>query len=140
MTLKNIKETERGEFKIRVINDQTSAGEKDRIEENAVGTFRTEKGRFYIKYRANEYLNMIRIEDDTVTVSRSGDIKSHMRYELGKCTEFLYSTPYGDIPMKIHTSLVETKLGIDGGIVKLEYILDTGGDKYKNSMRIIIER
>lgn len=136
--MKNIKN--HGEFRIRVINDQTSAGETDRIEESAVGTYRTEKGKFYIKYRVNEYLNMIRIDGGTVTVSRSGDIRSQMRYEAGKSTEFVYSTPYGDIQMKLHTSLVESKLDSEGGMVRLEYILDTGGDKYKNSMRIIIER
>lgn len=137
-----MKNIDRGaaEFRIKVINEQSSENECDIIEEEAFGTYRSNNGKYYIKYSVNDYVNMIKVDGAEITVQRKGEIKSNMKYAAGEVFEFQYITPYGAIQMSIHTYKLEYELNEDGGIITLEYILDTGGDKYKNNMKIIIER
>lgn len=127
-------------FRIKVINKQSSEDGADVIEEEALGAYREDKGRYYIKYRADGYLNMIKVYKNTVTVRRIGEMKSDMRYIAGETTEFSYITPYGSIQMSVSTNELGYELDSSGGEIKLDYILDTGGDKYRNNMKIIIER
>lgn len=138
--MKNIDRSIAEEFKIKVINEQSTENECDIIEEEAFGTYRSSNGKYYIKYKVNNHLNMIKVDGAEVTVQRSGEIKSNMKYTAGKVFEFQYNTPYGAIEMSIYTDKLEYALNEDGGVITLEYILDTGGDKYKNNMKIIIER
>lgn len=138
--MKNIDRSIAEEFKIKVINEQSTENECDIIEEEAFGTYRSSNGKYYIKYKVNDHLNMIKVDGAEVTVQRSGEIKSNMKYTAGKVFEFQYNTPYGAIEMSIYTDKLEYALNEDGGVITLEYILDTGGDKYKNNMKIIIER
>lgn len=121
-------------------NHQTIDGEIDIIEETAEGTYRYSDGKYYIMYRKDGLSNMIKVDGNTVTVRRTGDVGSEIKYEIGKEYEFMYKTPYGGIAMSVFTRSITYELDENGGSISLKYILKTGGDKYINKMKIKIER
>lgn len=127
-------------FKITVINKQTADGMNDTVTETGVGTYRKKDDTIYITYSADNTRVFIKAENDVITVKRTGDAKSDIRYELGKRTGFLYRTPFGTIDMSICTESIISRANSDGGKISLSYILETGGDKLYNNMVIKIER
>lgn len=127
-------------FKITVINRQTIDMESDTVSETADGTFREKNGRYFIAYKNNGITSMIKIDGDTISVKRIGDIHSEMLFVKGKATEFEYNTQYGAISMSIFTEDITEEMHSDGGKLKFRYRLNTGSDSIINDMTIKIKR
>lgn len=135
MTSKNTKD-----FKISIVNTQTIDGHTDKISETARGSFRMENGKSYIVYQSGGSSNLLKVDGEVVTLNRTGEYGSKMRYEPGRHTGVAYKTPYGLIKMGLFTRFTEHCLTPDGGMVHLNYTLETNGDKLYNDMIITIER
>lgn len=135
MTSKNTEQ-----FRIQVVNTQTIDGRREAVTENASGTFRISGCKAYITYKTGASTNMLKVDGDVITLKRTGEYGSDMRFEAGKRSEFMYRTPYGSIPMTLFTSNASHTLSPAGGIIRLDYVLDTNGDKLYNNMIITIER
>lgn len=127
-------------FDITVINKQTADGMSDTVTESGLGTYRIKDGTAYITYSTGDAKVFIKAKDDVVTVKRTGDAKSDMRYELGKRTSFAYVTRFGTIEMNIYTKKIISRANSDGGEISLGYVLETGGDKLYNNIMIKVER
>lgn len=127
-------------FKITVENRQKTDGMSDTVTETGEGTYREADGIAYISYSSGNTRVFIKAQRDMITVKRTGDTKSDMRYELGKHTSFDYRTPYGTIKMGIFTESINRRTNENGGNISLGYTLQAGGDKLYNNMMIKIER
>src|SRR5699024_1934801 len=59
----------------------------------------------YTENRANigDIRNYITIQDDKVTIKRSGDVTMNQKFEVGKRAESLYRHPYGSLHFNIKT-------------------------------------
>ncbi len=136
MTLKNID----NKYRIIVKNEQTIDNETDTIEEIAYGTCSEKNGKNYILYRTendgDDVSSMIKIEDDCVTIKRSGSINSTMMYKVGEKNSFLYEIPYGKLEMEIETHRLISDFNENGGSLELVYTLTVQGEKYFNNMKI----
>ncbi len=127
-------------FKIRVINSQTIDGEVEEVSEIGHGSLREKNGTYYIVYRTESASVMIKTDGNYVDLKRTGDVSSQMHYEKGKNTCFDYNTPYGIIKMSVFTRSIICRLTADGGALRIEYVLETGGDKLYNDITIKVER
>lgn len=127
-------------FRITVINRQTIDGDSDTVNEAADGTFREKNGKFFIAYKNAGITSMIKVEGDTISVKRIGDVRSEMLFVLGENTEFEYNTQYGAIAMNIFTEEISCTLSSEGGRLKLRYMLGAGGDDIVNDMTIKVRR
>lgn len=137
MTLKNIENAT-----INITNQQSIGDDTEPITTKVRGRFYQNKDKFYIMYRQEEdkclTSTMIKIDGDCVTVSRDGAYSSRMRYKE-KCEHsFLYTMPYGQMPMKLYTSSLSTKLTEVGGSIEVEYLLYVNDEPYNNSMKISV--
>lgn len=66
------------------------------------------------------------LENDSVTLSRSGAIDTHMVFSKNSVYESNLSTPYGSMHMSIFALRVESELSEQSGSVSLEYQLKMG--------------
>ena len=136
MTLKNI------DFNIRVVNKQRIDDSVDEITEEAVGKYSIKNGKTYILYKTEEEnvetTTIITVDNDTVTVKRSGSVTSVMVLDRNKKTEFKYNTMYGVIDVILNTAKIVNALTPDGGKLRLIYTLTMQGAKIYNDMEISI--
>ena len=64
------------------------------------------------------------VTDDAVTVDRSGEIWSRMKFKEGLKDAFLYSTPYGTAKLGIDTRKISKHLTPDGGKIEIDYVVN----------------
>lgn len=130
------------EYRIIVSNRQTIDDESNTIDEIAYGSYYEKNGKQYIIYKTendgDKTYSMIKIENDGITIKRSGSTNSVMVYKIGKKRSFTYHLPYGDIEMEIDTKKIFSNLNADGGSIQLVYTLTVQGEKYFNDMKITV--
>ena len=130
------------DFNIRVVNKQKIDESVDEITEEAVGKYSIKNGKAYILYKTKEEnvetTTVITVDNDTVTVKRSGSVASMMVLDRNKKTEFKYNTMYGVIDVILDTARIVNALTPDGGKLRLIYTLIMQGAKIYNDMEISI--
>ncbi len=77
------------------------------------------------------------IMDERVVVRRSGEVSSTMNFQAGKTTGCRYSTPFGVIPMKIHTRRIALQKTAKLVHVRIFYELEMEGVGLRKSALII---
>lgn len=127
-------------FEVMVKNSQTIGADTDVITESGLGTYREKNGNHYISYKSGGAACLIKYDGQNAVVTRTGEISSRMCYTHKKHTDIIYSTPYGNINMTLYTTHMSHSLDRDGGTIRLEYVLDTNGNKTQNSTTITIKR
>ncbi len=107
---------------------QIADGEEDVTELNVVGRLeKTEKGNVieYTDYSsADENKTVISFNDDTLIMTKLGEINTEMFFKEGVRTSCDYQTPYGNFEIGIYTSRLEIKTGSKGAKIRLEYNID----------------
>ena len=140
MTLKNTD----NEYIIAVVNKQMIDGHTEEISETACGRFYEKNDKQYILYKiesdGDRISVMIKIDNDTVIIKRSGSVQSSMEYRIGGKRSFLYRLPYGEIEMELETQQIISSLTPQGGKVKLVYTLSMQGEEYYNDTEITVKR
>lgn len=121
---------EKTDVLIDICNAQTMDGETENLEMRVVGTLcETENGFLieYTEYDAEENCCRTTVETiggDFVSVTRAGDFGGEMRFETGRRSTSVYSTPYGEIMMGMYTKCVENGLSAAGGRLHFCYTTD----------------
>lgn len=127
---------------IIIQNKQTVDGRTDMLNTEADGRFYYKNGKYYIMYRQCEdnvcVSTMIKAEPKSVVVKRSGAYESRMIYDKQGEQSFLYTTPYGQMPITLVTRDLKIQLGDNGGTIKLWYELWIGKETYHNQMNIMV--
>ena len=107
---------------------QIAQGEKDVTELNVVGRLeQTEKG-YIIEYTdyatVDENRTVISFNEDTLIMTKLGEINTEMFFKEGVRTNCDYQTPYGNFEIGIFTNLLNIKADKKGAKIKLEYNID----------------
>lgn len=68
------------------------------------------------------------LKDCTVAVHRNGEYGTDFLFEMGKTSETVYSTPFGNIPLQAVPVRVAYQTDENGGFVQLEYHLLVQGE------------
>lgn len=130
------------EYRIIVSNKQTIDNETDTVEEIAYGSYCEKGGKQYILYKTendgDKISSVIKLDQNGITIKRSGSINSSMVYRVGEKKNFLYEIPYGKIEMEIETHRIISNLDKTGGTIELVYTLSVQGEKYFNDMKITV--
>lgn len=128
---------------ITVKSVQESDGETEKTELVSDGSFYIRDGKYFVMYNENDTmknsLSMVKVDGETVTVSRTGEYSMKMVCAENKTCSFVYRMPYGSATMGITTEKVDVSLGENGGTIRLVYELNTGGGIQRNSVSIAID-
>lgn len=99
-------------------------------------------GKYYLVYDEPDVTQMkdctttVKTDLNTVSVKRGGSINTNLEFELNKCKKCVYKFEFGTIIMETRATVIEVELSENGGRIRLEYELDTGGEKSFNKLEI----
>lgn len=127
-------------YDIEVRNIQVIDGEEGVVEERAAGSCLMKNEKVYIRYKTSEdgvqTSTTVIIDNDLVTIKRTGAVSSVMTYKKGVKTHFAYRMPYGSIGMEIDTEKLVSVFDENGGTLRICYTLSVQGEKYSNNTTI----
>ena len=122
-------------YLISILGEQTLDGETDKIEVLTAGNFMKKKDHFYIGYKEYDpdnphkvYNNVIRVDENMVTISRNGPQHSRLMLERDRRHQCIYETVAGSLSIGVFTKTLESNLGKKGGTLKVSYTLDFNSD------------
>ena len=97
-------------YMISIVGEQNLDGETDKIEVMTSGKFMRKRDHFYIGYKefseenpAEYYDNLIKVEENIVTISRKGQMQTRLILEKGKRHQCIYQTVAGDFTIGVFT-------------------------------------
>lgn len=131
---------------ITIISTQYSAGEEETIEFETDGTFYRRENKYYIFYNESEEMEMancsvmIIADSKKITMRRKGDFELKLTYVEGESENVVYYMPFGEMNMSQTTNSVEVNLGDDGGVIKVDYLLNIGGGEQRNKIEIKVKK
>ena len=129
---------------IHIVNSQGVGEEKSSIDFKADCECYKNNGDVFITYQEPHKSGtegarvFLKIRENSVCMRRMGDFKSVLTYDEGKITDAVYRTPFGDMDMRINTSLIENKLSDLGGSLKINYTVYLAGDEIENEILLEI--
>jgi uncharacterized beta-barrel protein YwiB (DUF1934 family) len=112
---------------------RSTNGEDSSVELITEGRLFKKDGTYYIEYEESEISGMqgtktmFAVQDNSVTMHRSGTNPSQFLFEQGKKYMNSFLTPFGAVQMEIYPTKVKHELGEDQGKVDLKYQLDIDG-------------
>lgn len=123
------------EYLISILGEQKLDGEKDKIEVVTAGNFMKKKDHYYIGYKEYDddnpdicFDNLIKVEENMVTISRKGPMRSTLLLEHGRRHQCVYQTIAGDLIIGVFTKTLNNNLSERGGTLEVSYTLDFNTD------------
>lgn len=125
------------DYYIKIVGKQEVDGESDVIEVETTASYECKDGIKYISY--TEYIEdeegqsekdtLVKIESDTlISIIRTGEFQSQLMLELDRQHQCYYSTPFGEMLIKVYAGAMEVELDEDGGFVRVQYSLNFNSD------------
>ena len=119
-------------FTISIKGLQSYAGGGEDTDIELVGECRFYKadGVYFCEYEESEITGLggtktsIEIGGDYVSLLRRGTVNSQMLFMEGRKTTSLYSMPFGELTIDIHTDSLCANIDENGGTLKVDYIID----------------
>ena len=138
---------EKKKYLISIVGEQILDGESDKVEVLTTGNYLMKKDHCYIGYKEyeennpNDYSdNLIKVENEIVTISRKGSTRSQLMLEKGKRHQCVYQTPMGDLMIGVYTKSMKSTLTEKGGTLEVSYTLDFNTDLVsENKFKVTIE-
>ncbi len=115
---------------ISIVGECEANGESDRTEMVTEGDYVFRGGKHLLRYKESvmegeaESSTVLKIGDDTVTMTRSGVSNTQMIFENGKRHISHYETPVGSFTIGVTADNVNINVGENGGYVDINYMLD----------------
>ena len=111
-----------------VIDD--ASGENDKMSFITEGVLSKEDNDFIVSYEESEITGLdgtttiFRVNRDSVTLTRHGNVDSMMLFEVGKTHLSDYDTKYGSVMLGITAKNVDVNFNDKGGDIKVDYVLE----------------
>lgn len=84
---------------------------------------------------------LIEIEDESITITRSGENNSRMYFKKGEKYMSVYEMPFGMFSININSEYVEISKNEEGAHIEIEYALELEGIvSSKNKLELDIKR
>lgn len=141
-------EKEKNPYMISIVGEQKVEGQDDHIEVITEGKYMMKNGHFLINYKEYDedlpdkfFNNLVKVENETVTISRKGPLSSQLILEKGKRHQCMYQTIAGTLSIGVFTKTLNNNLNENGGSLEVIYTLDFNSDLVsENRFKIDIEK
>lgn len=138
---------EKKKYMISIIGEQRLDDDTDKVEVLTTGNYIMKKDHCYIGYREYDqenpndcYDNLIKVEENMVTITRKGPMRSQLMLEKGRRHQCLYQTIAGDLMIGVFTKTMKSTLNEKGGTLEVSYTLDFNTDLVsENSFKITVK-
>ena len=116
---------------ISIIGRQAYEGaEDDEIELVTEGVLKKQNGGYCLSYTESELTGLngtktvFDIVGDTITMTRTGDIRSQMVFQKGRKLYSVYDTPYGALTIGIQADRVKADICDYCGVIDISYTIE----------------
>ena len=141
-------EKDKNPYMISIVGEQKVEGQDDHIEVITEGKYMMKNGHFLINYKEYDedlpdkfFNNLVKVENETVTISRKGPLSSQLILEKGKRHQCMYQTIAGTLSIGVFTKTLNNNLNENGGSLEVIYTLDFNSDLVsENRFKIDIEK
>ncbi|HBR01117.1 MAG TPA: DUF1934 domain-containing protein [Ruminiclostridium sp.] len=105
-------------------------GNSDKMSFITEGKLVSENGRYTVSYEESEITGLngttttLKVDDNSVTLIRQGNVEALMLFEVGKTHLTDYDTQLGSVMLGITAKKVDIDLGEAGGNINVDYILE----------------
>ena len=102
----------------------------EEIQLTTSGRFYKKNGQYYIMYKESELTGMegstttLKIEDEKITMMRSGSYPSHMVFEKGRKHIGVFKTETGPLTVGISARDIQNKIDDNGGSLTIDYAIE----------------
>ena len=130
---------------VSIVGESLVDGDGDKTELVTEGEYTLRNAKYLLRYK--EHLSddggacttVIKIDKDTVVMSRSGNINTQMIFEKGKRHVSHYETALGSFTIGVNTDMLSVDVDEAGGEVEIKYILDINNSaQVENYLRLNI--
>ena len=128
------------QVRLRIRGEEGNSPEA--VEREARGTLAPLEGGYLLIYRETEEPSRVtlRLLPGGLVMEREGECRSRMVFREGRAHLARYDTPWGSIPMRLHTRSLRSSLGEWGGEIHLSYTLELGGgEKNERYISILVQ-
>lgn len=130
---------------VSVVGTTVTDGESDQTELVTEGEYVIRNGKYMLRYQEDvesfgtECSTIIKFDNDTVVMTRSGGANTQMIFENGKRHISHYETPLGSFTIGVSTDRMVVDVNENGGNVEIDYILDINSSaQVENKLRLNI--
>lgn len=130
---------------VSVVGTTTIDGEKDKTELVTEGEYVNRNGKYMLRYKEHladfgtDCSTIIKIDEGTVVMTRSGSANTQMIFENGKRHMSHYETPLGSFTIGVSTDKLDIMVDENGGSVEIDYILDINSSaQVENNLKLNI--
>ena len=130
---------------VSVTGTYNTDGECDRTELVTEGEYLVRNGKYMLRYKEQLYgsgddcSTIIKIDSDTVVMTRTGAANTQMIFENGKRHMSHYETPLGSFTIGVSTDKLDIAVDEEGGNVEIGYTLDINSSaQVQNNLRLNI--
>ena len=115
---------------ISVVGVQQSVNGPDSMELVTAGQYGQDDKTTLLTWEETELTGMegtktsLIVQKNGVTLSREGALTTRMEFSEKQKSYFLYETPYGSATMGLNTRRINSRFGIHGGEIEIEYSVD----------------
>jgi uncharacterized beta-barrel protein YwiB (DUF1934 family) len=107
-----------------------ASGEADKMSFVTDGTLNRENDDYIVSYEESEITGLngttttLRVNKNSVTLTRHGNVDTMMLFEVGKTHLSDYDTKYGSVMLGITAQSLDVNFSETGGDIKVDYILE----------------
>lgn len=109
---------------------QAESDQADNVTLVTGGRYYRHGGKYYISYEESELTGLcgtrttLKIEDEAVTVLRTGLFPSQLVFQKGRKHMSLYTTEYGQFTVGVDTQSITKHLSDSGGFLDVKYAIE----------------
>ena len=136
----------KNDYLITIDTVQTTDSGDDSFSLSTFGEYDYSKERAVIRYEDSAATGfegcetVLNINENGVSMERTGAISSQLVLETGKKHMCHYMTPYGDLPLGVYTEDIKDNLSENGGTLDLHYTLDLNANFFAlNHLKITVK-
>ena len=126
---------------------QMQDGEENDIELFTEGQLENDGEKYILRYTESEISGLektnttVEIENEKVSIIRTGSVNNQMIFLKGKKTTSYYSTQFGSLTVGVMADKLDVDVTSDGGAVDIHYIIDINEEYIgQNNVHIDIKK
>lgn len=116
--------------KVSIKGMQTQDDDTNDVELFTEGQFEKDGDKYILIYKESEMTGFegttttVEIENEKVSIIRSGNVSNQMIFLKGKKTTSYYNTQYGSLVIGVMADKMDVDINDNGGKIDINYILD----------------
>ena len=128
------------EVRVKVFDKQTYPTHSDQAEHVFDGHLAIKNEDIFITYKdkATGVNTVIKASKKDIIVTRTGTMNGKLKFDCNEPFKTLYGTPYGELPIEIHTSKREVYFLEKGIKIYIEYEILIQGEKASDNTFMIV--